>query len=124
MTAPMTAPMTRKAFCGALAGSTVVLLFQGCGGGGDTAAPAPAPGGAGCVDTIANNHPTPHALVVAKADLDSLTDKTYDIQGAAAHTHSVTFSVAQLRTLKTGTAVTVTSSMGAGHDHTVTATCT
>ena len=123
----MTAPMTRKAFCGALAGSTVVLLFQGSGGGGGDSgapAPAPAPGGAACVDTIANNHPTPHALVVAKADLDSLTDKTYDIQGAAAHTHSVTFSVAQLRTLKTGTAVTVTSSMGAGHDHTVTATCT
>jgi hypothetical protein len=119
----MTAPMTRKAFCGVMAGSTVALLFQACGGGGgDTPAPAPAPAGAGCSDTIAANHG--HVLVVATTDLDSLTDKIYNIQGAAIHNHTVTLTVAQLRSLKAGTTVTVTSSMTDLHDHGVTISCT
>ena len=118
----MSAPMSRKAFCEVMAGSTIALLFQGCGGGGDSAAPAPAPSGAGCVDAIAANHG--HTLVIATADLDSLTDKTYNIQGTAAHNHTVTLTVAQLRTLKAGTAVSVTSSTTAAHEHAVTTTCT
>lgn len=118
----MDASITRKTFCGALAGSTVALLFQGCGGGGsDAPAPAPAPGAAGCSDTIAANHG--HTLVVATADLDSATDKVYDIQGAAVHSHSVTLTVAQLRALKAGTTVTVTSSTTAAHEHAVTILC-
>jgi hypothetical protein len=119
---PMTAPMTRKAFCGALAGSSVALLFQACGGGGDAPAPAPAPGGTGCSDTIAANHS--HTLVIATADLDSATDKVYDIQGGATHSHSVTLSVAQLRALKSGMTVNVTSSTTLTHEHGVTILCT
>jgi hypothetical protein len=119
----MTALMTRKAFCGALAGSTVALLFQGCGGGGgDAAAPAPQPTGAGCTDTIAANHG--HTLVIATADLDSATDRVYDIQGGATHGHTVTLTVAQLRALKAGTPVNVTSSTTAAHEHTVSILCT
>lgn len=118
----MTAPMTRKTFCGALAGSSVALLFQGCGGGGESPASAPAPGGAGCSDMIAANHG--HTLVIATADLDSATDKVYDIQGGATHSHSVTLSVAQLRALKAGTTVNVTSSTALAHDHGVTILCT
>jgi hypothetical protein len=118
----MTELMTRKAFCGALAGGTVALLFQGCGGGGsDATAPAPPPAGSGCTDNIAANHG--HTLVIATADLDSATDKTYDIQGGAAHSHSVTLTVAQLRALKAGTTVNVTSSIGAAHDHSVSVLC-
>ncbi len=55
--------------------------------------------------------------------LDSLTPRTYDIQGGAVHTHSVTFSAAQLAQLKAGSMVTVTSSVGDGHQHTVTEAC-
>lgn len=121
----MTAPMTRKAFCGALAGSTVALLFQACGGGGgDSAAPAPAPppGGGGCSDMIDANHG--HTLVIATADLDSPTDKVYNIQGGAAHNHIVTLTAAQLRALKAGATVNVTSSTTDLHQHGVTVLCT
>ena len=118
----MTTSMTRKTFCGALAGSTVALLFQGCGGGGsDAPAPAPAPGAAGCSDMIAANHG--HTLVIATADLDSATEKAYNIQGAAVHNHTVTLSVAQLRALKAGTTDNVTSSTTAAHEHAVTILC-
>ena len=116
----MTASITRKTFCGALAGSTVALLFQGCGGGGSDSS-APAPGAAGCSDTIAANHG--HTLVIAKADLDSATDKVYDIQGAAVHSHTVTLTVAQLRALKAGATVNVTSSTTAAHEHAVSILC-
>jgi hypothetical protein len=112
----MAAAMTRKAFCAHLMGGSVVLLIQSCGGGDD------GPAATGCTDTIAANHG--HVLMIATADLDSATDKVYDIQGSAAHTHTVTLTVAQLRALKAGMSVTVTSSPGAGHDHSVSAMCT
>lgn len=118
----MTASMTRKAFCGALAGSTVVLLIQACGGGGsDAPAPAPGPGAAGCSDTIAANHG--HTLVIATADLDSASDKVYNIQGAASHNHTVTLTVAQLRALKAGTTVNVTTTTTDAHQHDVNIRC-
>ena len=128
--------MTRKGFLGAAAGSTVMLFLQACGGGGSDyngspapapgPAPAPAPGPApqscgASNGAIAGNHG--HVLVIATADLDSTTAMTYDIQGAAAHSHSVTFTPAQLQALKAGQAVVVTSTIGAQHDHVVTAGC-
>ena len=128
--------MTRQGFLGAAAGSTVMLFLQACGGGGSDysgspapapgPAPAPAPGPApqSCGSSggaIAGNHG--HVLVIAAADLDSTTDKTYNITGTASHAHSVTFTPAQLQSLKAGQAVTVTSTIGAQHDHEVTASC-
>jgi len=74
-----------------------------------------------CSDTIAGNHG--HVLTIAAADLDSTVDKVYDIKGTAGHTHSVTLTVANLRLLKAGTAVTVTSSSEPGHSHQVQAAC-
>ena len=126
--------MTRKAFLGAAAGSTVVLLLHACGGGDDdnSAAPAPAPapgpgpgpgvaqcGAAGAA--IAGNHG--HALTIPAADLDSATDKSYSIVGTANHSHSVTFTPAQLQALKAGQGVTVQSTTDSFHEHAVTATC-
>jgi hypothetical protein len=116
-------PITRKKFLGATAGSTVLLLF-GCGGGGGggnnnnggNAQSCGADGGA-----IAGNHG--HVLTVATADLDSATSKTYDITGSATHPHTVTFTPAQLQSLKAGQSVTVTSSTDSAHEHTVTASC-
>ena len=122
----MTSLMTRKAFCGTLAGGTVALLFQACGGGGSDAAMAPAPGPApaGCSDTIAANHPLPHSFTVATADLNSTTAKSYNIMGAADHNHVVNLSVVQLQDLKAGTTVSLTTIMGPGHEHLVTIHCT
>lgn len=125
----MTVQMTRKAFCTRLAGGSVLLLIQACGGGGGdvpyAVAPAPAPGmggaGAGCTDTIAANHG--HVLMLPVADLGSAVDKTYDIQGSAVHTHTLTLTVANLRALKAGTNVTVISSTTAEHEHSVSILC-
>jgi len=50
-------------------------------------------------------------------------DKVYDIQGTSSHTHSVTLTVANLRRLKAGTAVTVTSASEPEHSHQVQAAC-
>ena len=121
--------MTRKEFCEILGGSTVVLLFQACGGGGGgNSGPAPAPAPAACGASgaaIAGNHG--HVLTIARADLDSMVAMSYSIAGGANHDHMVTFSPAQLQTLKTGGAVTVTSTIGDGglgaHSHNVTASC-
>ena len=115
----MAAPMTRKAFCARLTGASVVLLFQACGGGGSDAAPAGAPGGAGpsaagCTDTIAGNHG--HVLTIAAADLDSAIDKVYNIQGSAPHNHTVTLTVANLRSLKAGMTVAAFSSTTDAHE--------
>ena len=124
----MTAPMTRKAFCARLTGGTVVLLVQACGGGGSSyqAPPNPGPAGATCNDTIAGNHG--HVLTIAIADLDSTVDKVYDIQGSAAHTHSVTLTVANLQALKAGMHATVISSTSpdgpaGAHEHSVAILC-
>jgi len=124
--------ISRKTFLSSMAGATVTLWLQGCGGGGGgygSSNNAPAGGvtcGAGAAD-ISNNHG--HTLVVLKADLDSTTDKTYNLsQSVDGHTHSVTFTVAQLALLKGGAMVPVTSSTtvasstyGGTHSHTVTA---
>lgn len=120
--------VSRKRFLQSLAGSTAVLLFHGCGGGGDSAgtpAPAPAPAGPGSsactASAITANHD--HALTIARADLDSATDKVYSIMGAATHDHTVTLTTAMLATLKGGMPVTVTSTNTVGHSHDVTITC-
>lgn len=114
--------LSRKQFLGAAGSSMVMLLLQGCGGGyDDDDAP---PGGQSCGASgaaIAGNHG--HSLSIARADLDSATNKTYNITGTANHAHSVTFTPAQLQALKAGQSVTVTSTTDSAHDHAVTASC-
>jgi hypothetical protein len=118
--------LTRKEFCLALGSTTVLVWLQGCGGGGGgySAAPAPAPAPAACGASgaaIAGNHG--HMLEIARADLDSMTAMTYSIAGTAGHDHQVTFSPAQLQTMKGGGSATVTSTTTDAHDHAVTASC-
>jgi len=123
--------ISRKQFCARLGSGTVLLWLQACGGGGGySSAPAPAPGSGGGTTCgasgaeIAGNHG--HVLVIPAADLDSAMPMTYGIAGTAGHNHNVTFSPAQLQTLKTGGSVTVTSTMTTTtvtHDHVVTASC-
>jgi hypothetical protein len=122
----------RKDFCVSLAGSTVAIWLQGCGGGSDYGGGSPPPAtGSSCGASgsdISANHG--HALTIAKADLDSMVDKVYALSASVdGHIHNVTFSVAQLAVLKGGSSVTVTSSTtaaaaayGGTHSHSVTAT--
>lgn len=115
--------ITRKAFVIRLIGSSWVLAAAGCGGGGgDDPPPATGGGTSACTSTISDNHG--HVLVITAADLNSTTDRSFDIRGAADHAHTVSFTAAQLAQLKAGTAVTVSSSPAFGHDHSVSPRCT
>ena len=125
--------LTRKAFLAQLGTGGWAVVLAGCGGGGGSydasaapppPAPAPAPGTlSSCSATqITDNHG--HTLVIPVADLTSTVAKTYSIDGTAGHSHQVTFSPAQLASLRTGGAVTVTSSIALAHSHDVTGACT
>ncbi|WP_374569149.1 hypothetical protein [Ideonella sp.] len=116
--------VTRKRFLGAVGSGTVVLWLQGCGGGGggygdDGNDPPQSCGASGAA--IAGNHG--HVLTIPEADLSSMTDKTYSIQGSAGHDHTVTLTAAQLASLKAGQSVAVTSSTTLAHNHAVTSNC-
>lgn len=116
-------PISRKAFLiQAASGGWLLATAAGCGGGGgDSGTPPAPPAGVACAATISDNHG--HVLAIAAADLDSTTDKSYDIQGSAAHSHNVTFSAAQLAQLKAGNTVSVTSTMTLSHDHRISERC-
>lgn len=114
--------ISRKAFLGTAAGGMVLLLLEACGGGGDDNSPPAAAGSCGSSGgAIGGNHG--HVLSIPRADLDSTTNRTYNITGSANHPHTVTFTPAQLQALKAGQNVTVVSSTDASHEHTVTASC-
>lgn len=70
---------------------------------------------------ISRNHG--HSLVVTAEDVAAGVAKTYDIQGAASHAHSVTLRAADFAKLATGGSITVASTTDFGHSHGVTVTC-
>ena len=126
--------MTRKQFLRSLAGSTMAVAIQGCGGGGSgyggmtpSSSPAPASSCGSSGASISANHG--HAVTLPQADLSSSTAMTYSIMGTATHDHTITLSVAQLTSLKTPGATvvvasTVTNVAGIGsHGHDVTVSC-
>ncbi len=101
----------------------------GSGGGAGGSAGGGGAGGASAADCVNNgtnsvigtNHG--HTLTVDKADVVAGVDKTYDIKGSSLHTHSVTLKAADFMMLAQNQQVTVTSSTGGAHTHTVTVTC-
>jgi hypothetical protein len=122
--------LTRKQFLssmmGAVAGAAGVALLVGCSS--SDSSPDAAGGGKDCVANgttvdIGGNHG--HTLTVAKADVSAAADKTYDIMGTSAHTHSVVVTAALFNTLKANTGVMVTSTAGGadGHTHTISIGC-
>lgn len=114
--------VTRKAFLIQLAGGSWALASCGGGGGYDPAAAAPmAPAAGSCGATIAGNHG--HVLTIAQTDLDSAVDKTYDVQGSADHTHSVTFTAGMLASLKAGNSVSATTTTTLAHNHVISERC-
>ncbi len=114
--------LNRQQFLRMAAGGSVLLLLQACGGGGDgdSGSGSSAPQAGSCDPSkasIASNHG--HSIMIATADLDSATDRSYNIQGTSTHAHTVVLTVAQLRSLKAGQSVVVTSSTDASHSHSV-----
>lgn len=116
--------ITRRQFLGT---TMAAAALAACGDdGGGTAADAA--GGRNCTTngtsvTIGGNHG--HVMTVSAADVTAGVDKTYDIMGTSAHTHSVTVTAANFTSLQTNPAgsVMVTSTLGSGHTHTITVLC-
>jgi hypothetical protein len=134
--------ITRKQFLGSVAGGTVTLLIQACGGGGENAFLALFGGGTNGDDT--NDNPEPasscgssgseitgnhgHLLTVPTDDLTSITAMTYSIVGSATHDHLLTLLPDDLAQLDSGGTVTVVSSVTDAptfglHSHGLTVTC-
>lgn len=111
--------VTRKTFLVQLLGGGWVLA--GCGGGGDAAVTVTPPPKGTCAATISGNHG--HVLTVPAADLNSTVDMSYDIQGSADHSHTVTFTAAMLAQLKAGNMVSAVSSTTASHNHAINESC-
>lgn len=63
-----------------------------------------------------------HEIVIPAADLASTSDRTYDVQGLAGHTHTLTLTAADFDKLRRGGPVTRPTSRleGDAHLHTVT----
>lgn len=104
-----------------------VLSIVGCSSSDDGAAtPDPDPAGVDCLAnctgvTIGTNHG--HTLAVSKEVVNAGVEKTYSIQGSSGHDHTVTLSVANFTSLKSKTAISVSSTNDADHTHSVAVSC-
>jgi hypothetical protein len=117
--------MTRKEFLGRIVkgtalGAMAAGAVAACGGddgdnGGGT------DGACQVRATINGNHG--HGLTVSQADVDAGVERTYDIEGTAGHTHSVTITAPQFATVAAGGNLTVVSTTGSAHTHMITVSC-
>ena len=124
--------MNRKTFLKKTAGAMLVAVpaysFLACSSsdnGSDTPIPDPS-AGADCIAngtaaTIGGNHG--HTITVSKADVQAAVDKTYAIQGSSGHGHNCTLTAANFNSLKSKTAISVTSTNDDGHTHSVSVSC-
>jgi hypothetical protein len=116
--------LDRKEFLSGIAGVTVALVVQACGG--DDSEGNPTGGGnANCNDgvdaVISSNHG--HTLSIPAADFDAGESKTYSIQGTSAHNHSVTLSAQDFTDLKAGKKIAKDSTSDSGHTHSLQINC-
>jgi hypothetical protein len=85
------------------------------------AAPAVDPPGSASVVEVIFSGQDDHELVVTAGDIAAKADKTYDIQGVAAHEHALTLAAADFEKLAAGKEVKVRTTVGSddGHTHLV-----
>jgi hypothetical protein len=114
--------VTRRQFLGT---AVVVGAAAACGGGGgdDGSGPTKDCLVNGTTATIGSNHG--HTITVSMTDVMAAADKTYDIMGTSAHTHSVTVTAANFASLMNNPdgSVMVTSTSSNAHSHTITILC-
>jgi len=110
---------------GAVLAAPVVANLVACGddGGGDGNTPDAAQGGVVDCRTFtigppADGHNSP--ATITAADINAGIDKTYDLTGGGAHSHTFTITAAQFAMLAAGQQVVVTSSNVLNHEHDVT----
>ena len=123
--------MDRKAFIQKTLGAMLIALpaysLIGCSSSDNDSDtnPNPDPQGNclanGTKSTIATNHG--HSLTVSTADIQAGTQKIYSIQGSSGHNHEVTITAANFNSLKSNSSITVGSTSGDGHTHSVTVSC-
>ena len=114
--------LTRKLFLRQMGGGCMTLVLAGCGGGGSDGKVTPPPTSTCNNFVFSGNHG--HALEIPDADLNSLTDKSYSIQGTASHDHPFTLTAANLARLKAGqTILVVTTGIALEHSHDVSGSC-
>ncbi len=70
---------------------------------------------------ISANHG--HSLTVSRLDIDEAVEKSYSIQGISGHDHDITITANDFLTLQTNDAISVISTSGNGHTHSVTVSC-
>jgi len=92
------------------------ILTAACGGSDDKDDTS-----SSCTTNIATNHG--HSMSVSAADKMAGVDKTYDITGSAAHSHTVELTADDFADLAAGRPVVVQSSTDANHSHDVTVSC-
>ncbi len=117
--------LSRKEFLLAM-GGVISVGLMGCGDGDSATPDMTMAGGSDCLtdgtkSTISGNHG--HAITVTVAEIQAAADKTYDVTGQSAHSHSYSLSAADYAALAKGTSVTHTTSDGGGHTHTITILC-
>lgn len=102
------------------------LIFSGCNKGlpGQNG-PNKTSGGDcerfGASGTVEGNHG--HVLNISADDVLISQAKTYDITGTAGHTHTVDVTIDSFNRLALKTPVTITSSVGGAHTHSVLVQC-
>jgi len=125
--------MDRKTFikktAGALLLAAPVYALLSCSSSSDDSGSNNPPPGGGNPDCLANgtsssigsNHG--HSITVSSSDVNTGTEKTYNITGSGDHSHSVTVSSANFTTLKNNQSISVTSTNDDDHTHSVTISC-
>jgi len=134
--------MDRKTFIKKTVGALLLALpayaIIGCSGSDDSGSYNSNSGGAygggfsggtdpNCLEngarasSISGNHG--HSLTVSSSDVNAGIEKTYSIQGSAVHVHNVTVSVADFNSLKINQQISVISTSGDSHTHSVVISC-
>lgn len=60
-----------------------------------------------------------HELIIPAAHIAAASDRAYDIQGVAPHTHAVSMKASDFRRLARGEQLALTTTAGGGHTHVV-----